>query len=255
MEVSGVVTLTTDFGTRDAYAGAMKGVIRTLAPRAAIIDITHDIAPQDVVHGAYVMAGASPHFPPGTIHVGVVDPGVGTARRAMALAANGMVFVGPDNGLFSFALGGDFRAFALPIPKDASMTFHGRDVFAPAAARIAAGADIASLGDPFDDPVRLAAWEIRRDGGRVIGCVVHIDRFGNAVTNLRPSDFPQGARELGLSRDGAPARAPIVTAYGETARGAAIWLVGSDGCYELAVNGGSAAEKFGIERGDPVTGL
>lgn len=187
--MAAIVTLTTDFGTRDAYVAAMKGAILGIARSVQLVDVTHEVAPHDVAEGAYALEAAAPYFPPGTVHVGVVDPGVGTARRGLAVVARGQVFVGPDNGLFTPFLGGDdWTAFELAAPeyrlRAVSRTFHGRDVFAPAAAHVAAGVDPARLGPRVTDPVRLPWPAPRRTGAGVAGVVVHVDRFGNLVTSI-----------------------------------------------------------------------
>src|SRR5688572_22233904 len=172
--MAGVVTLTTDFGTQDGYVGAMKGVILALAPTARIVDVSHDVPAFDVAAGAFAIATAARWFPPGTVHVGVVDAGVGSARAAVAIAAGDQLFVGPDNGLFALAAPVVDAAVRLEAPAGAAATFHGRDVFAPAAARLARGEPLSSLGPAH----ALAA------PARARGLVIHVDRFGNLVTDL-----------------------------------------------------------------------
>lgn len=252
--MSRIVTLTTDFGLADGYVAAMKGVILSICPDAVLVDITHQIEPQDVRGGAYVLGTAARRFPPGTIHLGVVDPGVGSTRRGMVLVSGGHIFVGPDNGLFTSALGEDAAAVEISASPEASATFHGRDLFAPIAARIAAGEDPLALGPVLADPVRLPDWEKSRGATGVRGRVMHFDRFGNAITNLCPGDFDRHpdafhvpGREIG---------APIIgRTYADARRGEAVWLVGSEGFYELAVREGSARERFGLARGDTVIGV
>ncbi len=255
-----IVTLTTDFGLADGYVAAMKGVMLTICSDIVFVDITHQIEPQDVRGGAYVLGTAARRFPAGTIHLGVVDPGVGSARRAMVLVSGGHIFVGPDNGLFTSALGEDASAVEISASPEASATFHGRDLFAPIAARIAAGEDPLSLGPVLADPVRLPEWEKSRGASGVRGRVMHFDRFGNAITNLCPGDFDRHpdafhvpGRDLVSGSDaGAPA---IGRTYADVRRGEAVWLVGSEGFYELAVREGSARERFRLERGDTVIGV
>jgi S-adenosylmethionine hydrolase len=185
-----IITLTTDFGTRDGYVGAMKGVILGVAPTASVVDISHEISPQDVAEGAFVLASACPCFPPATIHVAVVDPGVGTERRGVLIETERYVLIGPDNGLFSGVLAVDplVRAVSLENPSlmrpDVSATFHGRDVFAPAAAHIARGVPVAEFGPEVASPVELNLWRAESTSGCVTGRVVHIDGFGNCVTNI-----------------------------------------------------------------------
>src|SRR5437899_12583708 len=184
-----VITLTTDFGTRDTYVAEMKAAILAIARDIHLVDITHEIAPHDVLEGALALEAAAPRFPTATIHVAVVDPGVGTARRGLAVASGDQVFIGPDNGLFTPFLGGaPWRAFELRAEQfraaGVSRTFHGRDVFAPAAAHLAHGLEPARLGPPVADPVRLPWAAARVTEGRVGGAVVHVDRFGNLVTSI-----------------------------------------------------------------------
>lgn len=249
-----IVTLTTDFGIADGYVAAMKGVILSICPDVVLVDITHQIEPQDVRGGAYVLGTAARRFPAGTIHVGVVDPGVGSARRGMVLVSGGHIFVGPDNGLFTSALGEDASAVEIGASPEASATFHGRDLFAPIAARIAAGADPLSLGPTLADPIRLPDWEKSRAASGVRGRVMHFDRFGNAITNLCPGDFDRhpDAFHVPGREIGAPT---IGRTYADVRRGEAVWLVGSEGFYELAVREGSARERFHLERGDTVIGV
>ncbi len=249
-----LITLCTDFGTVDGYVAQMKGVILSICPNAHITDITHDIAPQDVRAGAWVISAVAPRFPESTIHVGVVDPGVGGRRRGIILCALGHIFIGPDNGLFSPFLDGVEEAYELIAPQGSSATFHGRDLFAPAAARIAAGENPANLAAPLRDPARLDEWTKTISGERVEGRVTHIDRFGNVITNLRPEDFVKRTKSLFVHGRDAPKDLPILETYCRVKEDAALWLVGSGGFYELAVRNASAAERFDIRRGDVVSG-
>jgi S-adenosylmethionine hydrolase len=253
--VAAIVTLTTDFGTRDAYVAAMKGAILGIARTVQLVDVTHEVAPHDVAEGAFALEAVAPYFPPGTVHVGVVDPGVGTARRGLAVVAAGQVFVGPDNGLFTPFLGGsDWAAFELVAPeyrlRAVSPTFHGRDIFAPAAGHVAAGVDPSRLGPRVPDPVRLAWPASRRTAKGVAGVVVHVDRFGNLITSI-PATALAG---LGAGAVVAIAgrRLPLVSAYGELTRGGAGALVGGSGRIEIAVREGSAARLFRAGRGTRV---
>lgn len=253
--MAAIVTLTTDFGTRDAYVAAMKGAILGIARAVQLVDVTHEVAPHDVEEGALALEAAAPYFPPGTVHVAVVDPGVGTARRGVAVVARGQVFVGPDNGLFTpFLVGDGWTAFELAAPefrlRAVSRTFHGRDVFAPAAAHVAAGVDPARLGPRVTDPVRLPWPAPRRTGAGVAGVVVHVDRFGNLVTSI-PAEAVAG-----LGADAAVVvagrRLALVSTYGALARGRAGALVGSSGRIEIAVREGSAARRLRAGRGTRV---
>ena len=257
--MAGLVTLTTDFGLRDAYVAEMKGVMLGIARAARrslhLVDVTHDVAPHDVTEGALALDAAAPFFPSGTVHLAVVDPGVGTARRGLAVAAGGQLFVGPDNGLFTpFLDGDDWRAFELAeaayrLPV-VSRTFHGRDVFAPAAAHLATGLDPVSLGPAVSDPVRLAWPQVRAVAGAVAGAVVHADRFGNLITSIH-------ARSLGDLDTGAIIRigdreVPLVGTYADLAVGRPGAMVGSSGRLEIAVREGSAATLLRARRGTAV---
>ena len=259
--MAALVTLTTDFGTADGYAGAVKGVLAARAPGARLLDLAHDVPPGDVTAAAWLLARAVPFFPPGTVHLAVVDPGVGTPRRRLLLDVAGRVLVGPDNGLFSLvvrALGEPRRAVALdpsrlPPPPARSVVFEGRDVFAPAAAELAnamAGGppealDLTRWGAPVQDWVRLPWPEPVRDGGGWRGEVVSVDRFGNAITNLTPA---HGGGPLEV----AGAVVARGRAYADARRGEALALEGSSGLLEIAVNGGSAARSLGLGAGATV---
>ncbi len=258
--VAAIITLTTDFGAREAYVAAMKGVIlgivRAAGQTVEVVDVTHEVAPHDVAEAALALDAVVPFFPPGTVHLAVVDPGVGTARRGVAVAAGGQIFIGPDNGLFTpFIAGTSWRAWELTAPEyrrsTVSRTFHGRDVFAPAAAHVAAGVDPAWLGAPVTDPVRLAWPEAREVGGAVAGAVLHVDRFGNLVTSV-PADAIAGALGAGATVRVAGRPVPVVGTYGELARGRVGALVGSSGRLEIAVREGSAARALRARRGTAV---
>jgi S-adenosylmethionine hydrolase len=252
--VAALVTLTTDFGTRDGYVAEMKAVVLGLARDVQFVDVTHEIAPQAVGEGALVLE-AAPLFPPGTIHLAVVDPGVGSQRRGLVVTAGGQFYVGPDNGLFTaaFAAGG-WEAFALAAPDlrrpTVSRTFHGRDVFAPAVAHLALGVPAARFGPRVTDPVRLPRPAARVGPGRVDGVVIHVDRFGNLVTSISGHDIdtlaaPASVRIRGL-------RLGIVGTYAELPRGRAGALIGSRGRLEVVVRDGSAAASLRARPGHPV---
>ena len=254
-----IVTLLTDFGTADYFVAAMKGVLLGRAPDARLVDVTHEIPPQDVPAAAFTLLAVYRDFPPGTTHVAVVDPGVGSARRALVVGAGGQRFVGPDNGIFSYVLDRepDARVRRLDDPRwfrhPVSATFHGRDVFAPVAAALAAGAEPASLGSEVRDPVRLEPIRVRRGpDGAVHGAVLHVDRFGNCVTTLTPADVPDGAGEsLRLLVGGREVRG-LRRHYAGAEPGEPFAIPGSAGFLELSVDGASAAERLGVRRGDPV---
>jgi S-adenosyl-L-methionine hydrolase (adenosine-forming) len=241
-----VITLLTDFGTADGYVGEMKGVLLDLVPDVELVDITHDVAAQDVEGGRLALARYWQRFPIGAVHVAVVDPGVGGQRDALAASAAGRHVVGPDNGLLSPALlMPDARAVVLPIPAGASATFHGRDVFAPAAARLALGAPLESLGDPAPSPVIRRTPEPRRGAdGALHGIVLTVDRFGNAITNLvglQGGSITVAGRTL-----------PIVRSYVDAAAGAVTAVCGSSGLIEIAERDGNAARSLALTRGASV---
>jgi S-adenosylmethionine hydrolase len=239
-----IVTLLSDFGARDVYVGVMKAQVLAGDPSARLVDLTHQVPPQDVRAGAFQLLQAAPWFPTGTVHLAVVDPGVGTARRAVAIEGEQAFFVGPDNGLLTAAAGRIKRAVTLPIPKGASHTFHGRDVFAPAAGRLSAGAPISSLGKPAGKLVRPSWPAPRRSGHLTVGEIVHVDHFGNLITNLTSLD---GELLVGSFRS-----KRLCRAYGEAAPGEALALIGSHGFVEIAVREGSAAQMLGLGRGGEV---
>ena len=242
-----VITLLTDFGTADGYVAELKGVLYTAAPEANIVDLSHDIPPQDVECARLAVARYWRRFPAGTVHVVVVDPGVGSNRAPLAVASDGRFLVGPDNGVLSPSLlAAGSRAVTLPVPMAAAPTFHGRDVFAPAAASLALGAPIDALGAAFHDPVVRRTPEARRGAdGSIIGEVIAIDRFGNAITNLIA---PRGGWI-----DAAGRTFPILRTYTDAGVGDLLALVGSSGFVEIARRDGSAAESLGLLRGAVVT--
>ena len=241
-----LVTLLTDFGTADGYVGEMKGVLLSIADAARVTDIAHDLPAHDVEAARLALARYWMRFPAGTVHLVVVDPGVGSPRAALAVECEGRFLVGPDSGVLSPALlHPDVRCVALPVPPGASPTFHGRDVFAPAAAQLAMGVPLDALGAPYGEPlVRRTPEATRRADGAVSGMVLTIDRFGNLITNLmsrRGGTIELAGRSL-----------PLVRTYADVAAGELVALVGSSGLIEIAVRDGSAAEALGSRRGDEV---
>jgi S-adenosylmethionine hydrolase len=258
--LSAIITLTTDFGTRDAYVAEMKGVMLGIAASSGqpltFIDLTHEIAAHDVTEGALALDAAVPFFPIGSIHLAVVDPGVGTARRGLVLRTDRALFVGPDNGLFTPFLesGGRWKAWELRAEEyrlaSVSRTFHGRDIFAPATAHLAAGVPAKRFGPPIDDPVRLTWPAVRPVAGAVAGAVLHVDRFGNLVTSIRAEAVEDVGRGVKIRLGGRPL--PLVGTYGELEAGQAGALVGGSGRLEIAVREGSAAAMFKARRGTPV---
>jgi len=241
-----LVTLLTDFGTADGYVAEMKGVLLTAVPDATIVDVAHDVAPQDTEGARLAIARYWRRFPLGAVHLIVVDPGVGTDRAALAIESDGRFLVGPDTGVLSPALlipGA--RAVQLSISAGAAVTFHGRDVFAPAAARLAAGTALDQLGRAFSDAIiRRTPEPHRTDHGAVLGQVIHIDRFGNAVTNLLAA---HGGEVEIVGRV-----LPISRTYADAAHGAYVAVAGSSGLVEVARRDGSAAAGLSLTRGTPV---
>ena len=250
-----ILTLTTDFGTSDGYIGALKGVILSLAPGTTLVDLSHSVPPHDVRHGARVLATAAPYYPAGTIHLAVVDPGVGSERRGIALQTPGATFVGPDNGLFTPFMRERVACVALANSathrRPVSATFHGRDVFAPAAAHLANGLPLHELGHPVDDPQSLPAPQARRlPDGRLRAEVVSVDRFGNLATSLKLPLEQGGALDRGAVRIAIGGESLVLrSAYADVAPGALLALIGSDGCLEIALREGSAAERLGLGLG------
>ncbi|MGE5596364.1 MAG: S-adenosyl-l-methionine hydroxide adenosyltransferase family protein [Hyphomicrobiales bacterium] len=262
------IVLLTDFGTRDQYVGQVKAVLAGIAPEAPLIDLFHDVEPFAIDEAAWVLETTLPVLPEGAVILGVVDPGVGTARRPIVLHAGGRFFVGPDNGLFSPVLPCAAREelteparvrldpactieirelcdpqFRRPAVSD---TFHGRDIFAPAAAHLANGADYRRLGPPVEDPIALPAFSGRPAGsGALEGYVVHVDHYGNLVTTIRASQlFPSFALEVGgtlIDRR--------VRTFGDALPGSLFCHADSSGFVAIAVNRGSAAATLGVGRG------
>jgi S-adenosylmethionine hydrolase len=238
-----VITLLTDFGTADGYVGEMKGVLLSRAPDATIVDISHEISPQDVDHARLTLARVWRRFPNGTVHLVVVDPGVGSSRAALAVASDGRFLVGPDNGVLSPALlMAGVRAVELTLPPSAAPTFHGRDVFAPVAAALARGEPLESLGVDAPHPVvRRTPEPTRRPDGALEGEVILVDRFGNAVTNL--ISLHGGIVEF------ADRQIHVRRTYAEVAKDMPVAVVGSSGLIEVAVRDGDASRALGLARG------
>lgn len=255
-----VITLTTDFGTRDAFVGIMKGVILRAAPSARIVDLTHSVPAQNVTAGAHALASAIRFFPPGSIHVAVVDPGVGTRRRALAVEIDDAWLVGPDNGVLSLAAPARNVRRILDVSRSpvrlrpVSRTFHGRDVFAPVAAALAAGIDPTKLGRPTRTMERLRTRSARRHGDALVGEVLFADGFGNLATSLTRADLEHAAfRGRRLSITIAGHVVPFRTSYAGVAVGRPVALLNSSDLVEIAVNHGSAARVLGAEPGARVT--
>lgn len=257
-----IVTLLTDFGTADYFVGALKGAVLASNPEARVVDITHEVPPYDVESGAFTLRAAFETFPAGTVHVAVVDPGVGSARRAIAVEGRGHAFVGPDNGLFGhvYERTAPFRVFQLTnanyFRREVSPTFHGRDIFAPVAGALSRGVRAEELGPEVFDFVRLPTAAVETvAGGKLVGAVIHVDRFGNLVTNITHEDLGEesvsrGARLLVAGREVRSFRRFFAEEAGGAGEPFAVW--GSAGLLEVAVFRESAARVLGAKRGDRV---
>ena len=254
-----IITLTTDFGHTDAYVAAMKGVILGISPRSTLVDVSHDVPAQDVEAGAFLLHCAHGCFPPGTVHVAVVDPGVGGDRRGIVVETARGLFVGPDNGVFGPVYASERVERVVEIQNRDLMlsrlspTFHGRDVFGPVAAHLCEGVPVEAVGAPVRDWVGLPLWELEKGRGELRGRIVHIDRFGNGVTNLhrdrieaavggRAFRIQTGEREFGS----------LARTYVDVPDAQPLVLYGSQDTVEVSVNRGSAAADLGIQRGDVV---
>jgi S-adenosyl-L-methionine hydrolase (adenosine-forming) len=256
-----IITFTSDFGLQDWFVAVVQGVLHGIAPEARIVDLNHMIPPGHIERAAFVLEAATPDFPVGTVHLAVIDPSVGTTRRAIAVAARGHFFVGPDNGLFEWALADpnarvhelrDTRYFREPV----SRTFHGRDVFAPVAAHIANGEPLERFGPAVRDPVRLDLHAPRRRDGELVGRVMFVDRFGNCLTNLTDTELGDAFAMVQPERLDVIAAGRIVhglaRSYGDAETGALLAIVGSSGRLEIAQVGGDAAERLGLGIGDEI---
>ncbi len=259
------LTFLTDYGLEDAFVAVCHGVASQIAPELRITDITHLIPPGDIRRGAVILAQAAPYFPP-AVHVAVVDPGVGTDRRAVAVAAGGSLFVGPDNGLLSLAVaaaGGATGAVSLTDPalwlNDAAATFHGRDIFMPVAARLAAGLPFEAAGEPADvaSLVTLPPPECRLTGNAAHVEVVIVDRFGNAQLSLPGTEAARAGlvpgADVTLSWDGRELAVPFARTFGDVAPGEPLCFRDSGGWVAVAVAGGDAAALLGLRPGTRVT--
>jgi S-adenosyl-L-methionine hydrolase (adenosine-forming) len=249
------ITLTTDFGARDWFAGTLKGVVLGVNPRAVIVDLTHEVPPGDIRAGAFALMAACRHFPRGTVHVAVVDPGVGGRRRAIAVQTANYHFAGPDNGVLSWALAREkikaIRRLENPkyFLKTISRTFHGRDIFAPVAAHLSCGASLQKLGRELTDFVRLPWPEPARHPGEIRGEIVYIDHFGNAITNIEAGMVRINRKSTCEVIGKRKVRCALAEFYGAVPAKSPVAVIGSSGFLEIAVNGGSAAKRFGLTTG------
>ena len=256
---SGVITLLTDFGLTDYFVGAVRGVILGVNPEARIVDITHEIPEHDIEAAAFTILAVAGSFPAGTIHVAIVDPGVGSSRKPLMIQSGDQFFVGPDNGLFSYVMKDDSIVYEVTNAKyfrqPLSQTFHGRDVFAPVAAALSNGIKPETLGKRIEEWVKLPSLRPKKLDDGLEGRVIQIDRFGNCITNLTPADIH--AEEIGSATQLKVGRHRIESFrrfYGDNARGGnkpfAIW--GSAGFLEISAENRSAAELLSVKRGDKV---
>lgn len=253
-----IVTLTTDFGLRDGFVGVMKGVLLSRAPRVEVVDLSHEVPPGNVQAAAFVLMNAHRYFPRGTVHVVVVDPGVGSERAALVVRTDHGLYLGPDNGVLSWALREENKLEVRRIEnaelflRPVSQTFHGRDVFAPVAAYLVGGGSVERVGPATREWVVLPWPEPRYRGGACEGEIVYVDRFGNALSNL-PHLVVQNPHRGWFTVTGRKGvRFPACSCYAEVPEGRPVAVPGSSGFWELAVFGGSAAAQFGLRCGDKV---
>lgn len=256
-----VITLTTDYGTSEHFAGVMKGVILGINPEANIVDISHGVLAHDILDGAITIGSAFKYFPAKTIHVVVVDPGVGTERRPILVAADQHYFVAPDNGVLSSVYDQSESLTVWNIISEhyflrpLSKTFHGRDIFAPVAAWLSKSWQTSAFGEPITDFVRFGMPKPKAAGNTVKGIVLKVDNFGNLVTNLTPSDVPALAANDGkvTIRAGNAVATKVVPTFAQGQAGEVVGVIGSSGYLEISVNKGSAARTTGATRGAEVT--
>jgi S-adenosylmethionine hydrolase len=257
-----IITLSTDFGLNDHFVGTMKGVMLGLAPDAQIVDISHAVQPFDILDGALTISQAYSYFPSGTVHMIIVDPGVGTARRPIIVVGDRHIFVAPDNGVLSLVYAREQRLsvrhvtaehYFLPSP---SNTFHGRDIFSPVAASLAKGVDPSRFGEEITDYVRFAAPRPKPVDERTLrGVVLKVDRFGNLITNITPQDLPKLFQETPAPFKIAMGKGQITrlcSNYAEGGPGEAFGILGSMGYLEIATNRGSAYQLLGVGKGAEV---
>ena len=253
-----IISLLTDFGTQDGFVGIMKGVILGINPSVFIVDLSHEVPPQDILTGALILRSAVAFFPPATIHVAVIDPGVGSNRRAILVETATALLVGPDNGVLSLAAPLDSiqriihltnRQYFLP---NVSLTFHGRDVFAPVAAHVSRGISLEEFGPSVASMERLTLPHVERDTAKMAGRIIVIDRFGNLVTNITATDLlPFPTERLSVSIGPVQIHG-LASTYASVPIGAVTALINSWGLLEIAVRNGSAAQQLGVQRGSLV---
>jgi len=256
-----IITLTTDYGLNDHLVGTLKGVILKINPEATIVDITHNVAPFDVLDGALTIGSVYSYFPARTVHVVVVDPGVGTERRPLLVTAENQYFVAPDNGVLSLIYEREANAVVRHATAEhyylqpVSKTFHGRDIFAPVAAWLSKGWQTPSMGDEIQDFKRFALPRPKAVDGVVKGVVLRVDNFGNLLTNLSPEDVPQLVAPDGkfMIRVGSAEIQKVLPTFADGGLNEAFGIFGSNGYLEISVNRGNAARALGAQRGAEVT--
>lgn len=256
---SSIITLLTDFGLKDPYLASMKGVILRINPRCTLIDITHQVNPHDVEEGAFILANAYSTFPKGTIHLAVVDPGVGGPRKPILLVTENYFFIGPDNGLFTFALQQEKvkQGMALTCPKfflpRVSTTFHGRDIFAPVAAHLSSGIRPKAFGKNIDSWVELPFQKPRAKEGKLLGEIIHVDTFGNLVSNIDQRRLFQFSKDRSfVIRVGRRIIRGLKKRYSEGKKNEPIALFGSGGFLEISIREGNAQKLLKVRRRDPI---
>lgn len=266
MPANGIITLTTDFGSTDSYVGAMKGVMLSIGPHIRFVDITHQVSPQNIYQAAYIVQTFYEHFPPGTVHLIVIDPGVGSERRAIALQTPQGIFVAPDNGVLTFVwresltLWGRSYCQVVELTEQRfwrqhiSNTFHGRDIFAPVAAHLASGAALSEMGVSCDGITESALEQpLKGRDGALVGRIIHVDHFGNCITNITPHHLEQAGISHDLVVEIIDQRiSRLQRTYADGAVGMLIVLIGSSDRLELAVRNGNAAQTLGVGIGDIV---
>ncbi|NND70671.1 MAG: SAM-dependent chlorinase/fluorinase [Rhodothermales bacterium] len=255
-----LITLTTDFGTSDGYVAAMKATILSIAGDVPIVDISHSIAPQDVMEAAFVLQSSAPYFPAGTVHIVVVDPGVGTSRKSVGVSADGQYYVGPDNGIFTLALNGS-RKTVVELDQtrfwrthNPSNTFHGRDIFSAVAAHLANGIQLDEVGTPIEE-LKPMHWALPiSDDEGIQGWVVHVDHYGNCITNISRKVLSESRRDRRVKcYVGNHIVEGIHSTYGGVATSEPVVLFNSVDFLEIAVNCGNASELMGLAKGSTIS--
>ena len=256
-----IITLLTDFGLKSGYVSQMKGVIASISPSSNIIDITHDVTPQNIREAAFILQSSISYFPIGSIHIAVVDPGVGTSRRGIVVITKKHVFVGPDNGILMPAahMIGDFIVYSIENKEymldNISTTFHGRDIFAPIAAHISKGIPFESIGPRIHDYIDLQLWKAVFSENAVYSTVLHVDRFGNIITNIDKDRFQNIVKfgeEITVAIGGEEYKLRFVETYASAERDELLAVIGSSNFIEISMNHGNAAEKLNVKPDDHI---